>query len=461
MPDRLALYPQEVRGAAIERAILDLEATAWDRVPGETFPSAPETHAASFVLLEGERAVCHVGIRRARLLHRGQSYAVCGLSEVVTHPLRRGQGLATALCLRAGARRPLRQGGLGANPGRSGHRLSLYAGRVVQACREEAAQLLGAESSEQVIFTPSCTEALNLAILGTLHQGDEVICSHGEHNAVMRPLYHLASTGQITLRVLTPDPMGILQPHTLQSAIGPRTALVVLCHASNVTGVIQPISRLGAICQENGVPLLVDAAQTAGVLDVSLHALNADMIAMPGHKGLLGPHGVGLLVLRRGVCPEPLVRGGTGSVSESMEQPESLPDRYESGTLPLPNIAGLLLVIRFVRAHLAEIREYEDALNRRLREGLEHIPGIRCLGHPDAPRVGITSFVPRRMDGGALSDSLDQAGFALRGGLHCAPAMHTWLGTLRSGALRASVGIYNTEEEVDALVALVERFVQE
>ena len=118
MPDRLALYPQEVRGAAIERAILDLEATAWDRTPGETFPSAPETHAASFVLLEGERAVCHVGIRRARLLHRGQSYAVCGLSEVVTHPLRRGQGLATALCLRAGARRPLRQGGLGANPGR-------------------------------------------------------------------------------------------------------------------------------------------------------------------------------------------------------------------------------------------------------------------------------------------------------------------------------------------------------
>lgn len=118
MPDRLALYPQEVCGAAIERAILDLEATAWDRVPGETFPSAPETHAASFVLLEGERAVCHVGIRRARLLHRGQSYAVCGLSEVVTHPLRRGQGLAAALCLRAGARRPLRQGELGANPGR-------------------------------------------------------------------------------------------------------------------------------------------------------------------------------------------------------------------------------------------------------------------------------------------------------------------------------------------------------
>ena len=118
MPDQLALYPQEARGAAIERAILDLEATAWDGVPGETFPSAPETHAASFVLLEGERAVCHVGIRRARLLHRGQSYAVCGLSEVVTHPLRRGQGLATALCLRAGARRPLRQGGLGANPGR-------------------------------------------------------------------------------------------------------------------------------------------------------------------------------------------------------------------------------------------------------------------------------------------------------------------------------------------------------
>ena len=222
---------------------------------------------------------------------------------------------------------------LGANPGRSGHRLSLCAGRVVQACREEAAQLLGAESSQQVISTPSCTEALNLAILGTLHQGDEVICSHGEHNAVMRPLYHLASTGASYPACPHARPHG-----------HPAAAYASKCHrAQDSPGSPLPCHQRDGrdsahkpfgrhLSAENGVPLLVDAAQTAGVLDVSLHALNADMIAMPGHKGLLGPHGVGLLALRRGVCPEPLVRGGTGSLSESMEQPESLPDRYESGT---------------------------------------------------------------------------------------------------------------------------------
>lgn len=349
---------------------------------------------------------------------------------------------------------------LGANPGRSGHRLSLCAGRVVQACREEAALLLGMAHPERIIITPGCTEALNLAIRGVLRQGDEVICSHGEHNAVMRPLYHLAATGQITLKSLTPDAMGLIQPHTLQNAIGSRTALVVLCHASNVTGVIQPVSRLGAVCRENGVPLLVDAAQTAGVLDVSPAALHADMVAMPGHKGLLGPQGVGLLALGEGMEPEPLLRGGTGSASEQLEQPADLPDRYESGTLPLPNIAGLLLGIRFARTHRAEIRAYEDSLNNRLRAGLSSIPGIACLGHPDAPRTGITSFVPRTADSSMLVDSLDRAGFALRGGLHCAPAIHRYLGTLRTGAVRASVGIYNTEEEVDGLIAVVERLVQ-
>lgn len=346
---------------------------------------------------------------------------------------------------------------LGANPGRSGHRLSLCAGRVAQACREEAARLLGMEQPERIIFTGSCTEALNLAMLGTLHQGDEVLCSHAEHNAVMRPLHHLAETGQIMLKVLSPNAAGLLEPHTLQAAIGPHTALVVLSHASNVTGVVQPIRRLGAICRENGVPLLVDAAQTAGVLDVGPDALLADMTAMPGHKGLLGPQGVGLLALGPGMSPEPLLRGGTGSLSESLSQPETLPDRYESGTLPLPAIAGLLQGIRFARKHLAEIREYEEYLNQRLQMGLSALPGITCLGAADAPRVGITSFTHIRMDGGELTDALDSAGFALRGGLHCAPAMHTWLGTLRSGAVRASVGIYNTEEEVDGLIALVER----
>lgn len=346
---------------------------------------------------------------------------------------------------------------LGVNPGRGGHRLALQAGRVVQACREEAAALLGMEHPERVIFTKNCTEAINLGISGVLHQGDEVLCSHGEHNAVMRLLKRYAAWGQISLKVLPPDSMGILQPHVLQQHITSRTALVVVCHASNVTGVIQPVARLGAVCRENGVTFLVDAAQTAGVLDIGPEKLHADMVAMPGHKGLLGPHGTGILALGSSVDPEPLMVGGTGSASESMLQPDLLPDRYESGTLNLPGIAGLLTGIRFVRRYRQEIHEYECWLNQRFRRQTAGLPGLRLLHHPDAACVGITSFVADSMDAGQIADGLDASGIAVRGGLHCAPAMHTWLGTLQSGAVRVSPGIYNTEQEIDDTVAILAR----
>ena len=350
---------------------------------------------------------------------------------------------------------------LGANPGRGGHHLAVCAGRVVQRCREELAELTGIRQPERVIFTHSCTESLNLAISGTLHEGDEVLCSHGEHNAVMRLLDRYAAAGQITVRVLPPDETGVLQPHTLQRMISSKTALVIICHASNVTGVVQPVGRLGAVCRENGVPLLVDAAQTAGMLDVSLAALNADMIAMPGHKGLLGPRGTGVLILGEGMEPEPLMCGGTGSASESLRQPDMLPDRYESGTLNLPGIAGLLAGVRFVRAHQAEIHQYEQHLAQRLRSQLEGMDRLTLLGHPDAPKMGMVSFVPKGMDVSALSDDLDHSGVAVRGGLHCAPSIHTWLGTLQSGAVRASVGIYNTEQEIDDTAAVIARLLRE
>ena len=348
---------------------------------------------------------------------------------------------------------------LGVNPGRGGHRLALQAGRVVQACREEAARLFSMNDPSRIIFTKNCTEALNLAISGMLRQGDEVLCSHGEHNAVMRLLKRYAAWGQITLRVLPPDNMGILQPHTLQQHISQKTALVVVCHASNVTGVIQPVSRLGAVCKENGVPFLVDAAQTAGVLDVSPTALRADLVAMPGHKGLLGPHGTGMLLLGAGASPEPLMVGGTGSASESMLQPDLLPDRYESGTLNLPGIAGLLQGMRFVHQHREEIHEYECWLNQRFRRRIAGLPGLTLLGHPDAECVGITSFVSSEVDAGHIADGLDASGIAVRGGLHCAPAIHTWLGTLQSGAVRVSPGIYNTEQDMDDAAAVLQRLV--
>ena len=197
------------------------------------------------------------------------------------------------------------------------------------------------------------------------------------------------------------------------------------------------------------------------MLDVSLAALNADMIAMPGHKGLLGPHGTGVLILGEGMEPEPLMCGGTGSASESLRQPDMLPDRYESGTLNLPGIAGLLAGVKFVRAHQAEIHQYEQHLARRLRSQLEGMDRLTLLGHPDAPKMGMVSFVPKGMDVSALSDDLDRSGVAVRGGLHCAPSIHTWLGTLQSGAVRASVGIYNTEQEIDAAAKAVRELAAE
>lgn len=348
---------------------------------------------------------------------------------------------------------------IGGNPGRSGHRLSLCGGRVIEACRELLARALDAPSAENVIFTKSCTEALNLAIRGTLHRGDEALCSHAEHNAVMRVLKGLELNGEIKVRVLLPDSRGIIPPEAAAEAVTPKTALCIINHASNVTGVVQPIKAISAALKPSGVPLLVDAAQTAGILDVSFDALGADMIAMPGHKGLLSPHGTGILALGKGMLPRPLISGGTGSQSESMLQPAQLPDRYESGTQNLPGIAGLMVGARFALEHRAEIEEYEAALALRLRTGLEAIRGVRVLGAPGAPRVGVVSFVPSVMDAGELCDSLSDAGFALRAGLHCAPSVHGWLGTLATGACRASLGIYNTEDEVDALCLCIERLI--
>ena len=346
---------------------------------------------------------------------------------------------------------------IGGNPGRAGHALSLCGGRVIQHCRELLAQAFCAPSPEHVVFFASCTEALNTAIRGMLCCGDEVLCSYAEHNAVMRVLTGLEEEGAIRVRTLMPDSMGLLTPDSIRAAVTSKTALCVICHASNVTGVIQPVRALSDALKPYGVPLLVDAAQTAGVLDVSLEALGSDMIAMPGHKGLLGPHGTGVLVLGQGMLPTPLIVGGTGSQSESMLQPTQLPDRYESGTVNLPGIAGLFVGARFALAHREDILRYEHELAEHMRLRLERLRGLRLLGHPSAPKVGVVSFVPDHMDAGELCDALAQQGFALRAGLHCAPGVHRWLGTLHMGACRAGVGIYNTHDEIDALCDAVAR----
>ncbi|MBR4331260.1 MAG: aminotransferase class V-fold PLP-dependent enzyme [Clostridia bacterium] len=341
---------------------------------------------------------------------------------------------------------------IGGNPGRGGHAGALAGGRIMEKCRELAAEYAGVSGPEKVIFCLNCTDALNMAIRGTLHAGDEVLVSHAEHNAVLRPLMGYHDQGKITVRMLEPDPRGLLSPDTVRRAISPKTALMVLCHASNVTGLIQPARAIAQACHDQGVPLLLDAAQTAGTEDIA--SIHADMIAMPGHKGLLGPMGTGLLCLGDGVLPRPLREGGTGSASESLRQPAMLPDRLESGTANLPGIAGLTQGLKFMLRHRGAVTEYEQTLRAKLREGLLNISGVTLYEGPaDAAHTGVISFNLRGMDSGQAADALNRRKIAVRGGLHCAPAIHAWLGT--AGAVRASLGPFNTEREVDDFLAAV------
>ena len=261
----------------------------------------------------------------------------------------------------------------------------------------------------------------------------------------------MEARGEITLSVLKADARGLIAPSAIDEAVTPQTALCVLTHASNVTGIVQDAGALIAAAHRYGIPVLLDAAQTAGT--VPLSGLNADLLAMPGHKGLMGPMGTGILYVGEHVEPRPLREGGTGSLSESVHQPSMLPDRYESGTLQLPALAGLLQGVRFVRAHDAQIHAYECELIDALRAQLEEIPGVTVYGAKDAPHVGVLSFNLAGRESAEVADALDVRGFCLRGGLHCAPCMHHYLGT--QGTVRASVGPYSTLREIDQLADAV------
>jgi len=341
------------------------------------------------------------------------------------------------------------------NPGRGGHAASLRAGRVVYACREEAARLLGG-MPERVVFTLNCTDAIHLALRGFLCSGDHVLITHDAHNAVMRPLCGMERRGEITLSVLRAGENGLIAAQAVDEAVTPQTALCVITHASNVTGTLQDAKELTQVCHRYGIPVLLDAAQTAGTQP--LEGIGADMIVMPGHKGLLGPMGAGILYVGEGIDLRPVREGGTGSSSESVYQPQLLPDRYESGTLALPVLAGLLQGIRFVREHQAQIHAYEVQLIDELYAGLKSMPRIHLYRNENVPHVGVLSFNIEGMDSGEVSDALSNKGLCLRGGLHCAPSMHHWLGT--QGTVRASVGPFSTGQEIDALLKAVREIVQ-
>lgn len=346
----------------------------------------------------------------------------------------------------------------GANPGRGGHRLSLAAGRIVEGCREAIAQMLGESDSSRVAFASSTTDALNMAIHGVLRPGDHVVSTLIEHNSVLRPLSELSRAGVITLTLVPPDGQGRIRVQEIERAMLPGTRLVAMTHMSNVLGMVQDAAAVGEVCRRRGALLLLDCAQTAGHLPLSPAAWSVSLLAMPGHKGLLGPHGTGVLWAAPGVNVAPLRQGGTGSASESMFQPRMMPDALESGTLNLPGIAGLHAGLRVALARREEAHARCLALCALLREELMNLPGVRVYTQPGASLV---SFNLPGMGSQEAADLLDRQNMAVRGGLHCAPGAHRFLGTLEGGAVRVSPGLYNTRENILAFVHAVHTLMRE
>ena len=345
-----------------------------------------------------------------------------------------------------------------ANPGRSGHPAALAAAREVLACREALAALLGCEDPACIAFAFNCTDALNLAIKGVLRYGDHAIATQLEHNSVLRPLSALAARGRISLSIVPPRPDGFVSTDDIRAAIRKNTRLIAVTHASNVTGAIQPVAAIGQMARREGICYLIDGAQALGALPVNVRALGCDLYAFPGHKSLLGPMGTGGLYIRPGLSLRPLREGGTGTDSESVLQPEGLPEKYESGTLNLPGIAGLGAGCAFVKERVSAIMTHERELTQAVYEGLSAIPGAEIYSpREEAARAGIVSFNLDGLTSSDVSDRLANAGIAVRGGLHCAPGAHQFLNTLRRGAVRASVGYANTFEEVDAFLDAVKR----
>lgn len=343
-----------------------------------------------------------------------------------------------------------------ANPGRGGHQLSKKAGDVVQMTRKSLASLFSISDPKNLIFFANATQALNQAIKGYLQPGDHVITTTIEHNSVRRPLAFLEKEKNIEVSYVSPRPGWKFEVDDFRKEIRSQTRLIVVSHGSNVTGVILPIDEIGALAREKGIVFLVDASQTAGVIDIKVNEAGIDMLAFPGHKGLYGPQGTGGLYISPDIELTPIFHGGTGSQSEMVEQPPNRPDRFESGTLNTVGIAGLGAGVEFVKkTGIKTIRDQEKKLTNHLIDALLSMEGITVIG-PDQgqERLGVVSFTMDHIDSSEVAMILDQHyQIAVRAGFHCSPLAHETAGTIHSGgAVRISFGYFNTKNEVDTLI---------
>jgi len=346
-----------------------------------------------------------------------------------------------------------------ANPGRGGHTLAMKASKTVFRTRVQLSRLFGIQNPNDLFFYLNATQALNQAIKGFLKDGDHVISTTIEHNSVRRPLEYMSRTKQVEVTYVEPRGDQLFYVEDFAKAIRPNTRLLAVSHASNLTGVILPIAELGQLAKQHDIKFLVDASQTAGVLPIHAEEMNIDMLAFPGHKGLYGPQGTGGLYVHGEIDLVPMIHGGTGSQSEAIEQPTTRPDRYESGTVNTVGLAGLLAgVSEIMEKGVEAIGQHEWELVRKTMTALQAIPGVTVYGpRIETQRVGVVSFNIAGVDASEVSFILDQQyGIATRSGFHCSPLGHQTTGTDMTGAVRASFGMYNTEQEIEALIAAVD-----
>ncbi len=348
----------------------------------------------------------------------------------------------------------------GVSPGRGSYDLATEAEGCVAEARKRTARFFGAPDPDRVIFTSNATDALNVALQGMLKPGDHVVSTRLEHNSVLRPLYHLRLKSLIEYDLVPFDGKGFADPAAIAAALRPNTRLVVVNHASNVLGTVQRVSEIGRLCAERGVPLVIDAAQTAGVVPIDMTAWKVAAVAFTGHKSMLGPTGTGGLLLSREAQIEPVRFGGTGIDSISLAHTDTFPHRLECGTLNIMGIMGLCEALDFLERETPEsIHHREMALLTKLRDGLSRIDGVRLYCADDlSEHVGLLTANIEGMDPGKVGAILDgDFEIAVRVGLHCAPLVHESLGTAPYGGVRFSIGPFNTEDDIDQAIAAMDQ----